>query len=99
MKNGITRRRLAVGSAAAGAAWLSGVRLGAAEFKTKLYRAQIVGKPSEKNLEPLKAGGFDGVETQAADVTPDEAAECRKSRNWLAVAAWQLQRSERRSVL
>jgi hexulose-6-phosphate isomerase len=78
MANGITRRELAVGSAAAGAVWLSGARLGAAEFKTKLYRAQIVGKPSEKNLEPLKAGGFDGVETTAADVTPDEAAECRK---------------------
>jgi hexulose-6-phosphate isomerase len=77
MAIGITRRELAAGTAA-GLGVLAARRLGAAEFKTKLYRGQIVGKPSEGNLAPLKAGGFDGVETTAADVTPDEAAECKK---------------------
>ena len=49
-----------------------------AGFKTKLSRAQIVGTPSERELAPLKAGGFDGVETLAADLSPDEAGGCRK---------------------
>jgi len=77
MGEGLTRREMAAGSVAAGVSWLWKGRCAAAEFKTQLLRAQIVGKPSEKNLEPLKAGGFDGVETQAADVSPDEAAACK----------------------
>lgn len=49
----------------------------AAEFKTKLYRAKIVGEPDEKNLQPLKDAGFDGVEANAL-LDPEKAAECRK---------------------
>jgi len=42
-------------------------------------KALIVGKPTEKNLAAVKAAGFDGAETNAADVTPDEAEASRKA--------------------
>ncbi len=50
---------------------------GAAEFKTKLHRAMIIGEPTEKSLQPLKDAGFDGVESNAI-IDPEKAAECRK---------------------
>ncbi len=77
MADEITRRGMMAGSAAALGLWAAGP-LGAQEFKTKLYRAQIVGKPEEAVLAKLKEGGFDGVETQAADASVAEAEAARK---------------------
>ncbi len=79
MGNGITRRELAVGTTAAGLAWLSGGRAVAAPFKTKLLKAAIVGLPNAKGLESLKAAGYDGVETRAADASVEEAAAAKKA--------------------
>lgn len=60
----------------AGAGLWTASRLEAAGFKTKLRKAMIRKKPSEKELKELKDAGFDGVE--GGIVTPEEAAECRK---------------------
>jgi len=77
MAMGITRREMVAGSAAAFGLWAAGP-LGARQFKTKLYKAQIVGKPDENTLQKLKDGGFDGVETTAADASVAEAEAGRK---------------------
>jgi len=45
----------------------------AMSYKTSLKKALIRGKPTEKLLTSLKACGFDGIETRAADVSPAEA--------------------------
>ena len=45
---------------------------------TRMKKAVIIGKPTEENLKPLKALGFDGVETNAV-VAPDEAAESKRA--------------------
>ena len=76
MNNGITRREMMAGATALGL--IGSGRGGAQDFKTKLLKAQIVGKPTEAALRSLKEGGFDGVETTAADASPAEAAEGRK---------------------
>lgn len=60
----------------AGAGLWTASQLEAAGFRTKLRKAMIRKKPSEKELKELKDAGFDGVE--GGIVTPEEAAECRK---------------------
>jgi hexulose-6-phosphate isomerase len=77
MAIGLTRREWTAGSTAALGLWAAGP-LGAQEFKTKLFRAQIVGKPNEAELQKLKDGGFDGVETTAADASVADAEAGRK---------------------
>jgi hexulose-6-phosphate isomerase len=76
--NSFSRRQfLAVSAAAAGLATLGTGNAGAAQdFKHKLLKALIVGKPTEAALKPMKEAGFDGVE--AGIVSPAEAVECRK---------------------
>jgi hexulose-6-phosphate isomerase len=77
--NGISRRKFMGAGLTAGAGFLllpSGV-LRAADFRTKLYRATIVGEITEQVLRPLKAAGFDGVETTAL-VDGAQAAAGRK---------------------
>lgn len=73
------RQFLAAASGAAALGLLGSPRLAPAQapaFKTRLSRAMIIDKPDEKNLAPLKAAGFDGVETRA--IIPEaEAAQCR----------------------
>jgi len=71
-----SRREFLAASAAAGVGLLGAGHLGAAPFKTKLYKATIVGRPSEENLKRLKDAGFDGVE--ARTVSPEQAAKCRE---------------------
>ena len=78
MKKAVNRREFLAASAAAGLGLAAARRLGAGEFKTTLKKALICGKPTEKNLAKLKAAGFDGVETQAADVSTADAENCRK---------------------
>lgn len=68
-----TRRELFAAAAALGAAAAP-----QAAFKTKLLKAQIVGQPQEESLGKLKEGGFDGVETTAADASPAEAEAGRR---------------------
>jgi len=78
MKKAVNRREFLATSAAAGLGLAATRRLGAGEFKTTLKKALICGKPTEKHLAQLKAAGFDGVETNAADASPAEAEACRK---------------------
>jgi hypothetical protein len=71
-------RREFLGAAAAAAllTLLSGPALRAAGFRGRLRKAMIVKEVTEKALEPLKAAGFQGVET--THICPeDEAAAGR----------------------
>ena len=72
----MTRRDLLAAASAAGIALSTTSLLQAQEFKTKLCKAVIVGKPDEKTLEKLKAAGYDGVEASPCPV--DQAAKCRE---------------------
>lgn len=47
----------------------------AAPFKTKLYKALILNKPTEESLKKLKDAGYDGVE--AGVLSEAEAEQCR----------------------
>ncbi len=76
MKHNITRRDFLAASAAVGAGLVAG-RLDAAPFSTTLHKA-LIGSPSEETLSSWKAAGFDGMESNKWDVTPDEAARARK---------------------
>ncbi len=80
MNRTVTRRTFLTTSASAPLV-LAAARLEAkpVTFKTTLKKALIRGKPAEKMLADLKACGFDGIETQAADVSPDEAEACRNT--------------------
>lgn len=75
MNQHLTRREFVAVSAAA-AATLAAGRLPAAEFKTRLKKAMIRA-PKEKELEALKAAGFDGLEAPWK-ITVEEAAKARK---------------------
>jgi len=77
----VTRREFLAASAAAPLVLAATGRLPAAEdaFRTQLKKALICGRPAEDHLRTLKAAGFDGVETTAADLAPDEAASCRQT--------------------
>ncbi|MCX6900842.1 MAG: sugar phosphate isomerase/epimerase [Verrucomicrobia bacterium] len=77
MNTNLTRRDFVKTSAAAGLGlWAAGSLDARAAFKTKLHKAMIRKKPSEKELQELKDAGFEGVE--GGIVTVEEAAECRK---------------------
>ncbi len=77
MKTHLTRRDFVKTSTATGLGlWAAGSLDARAAFKTKLHKAMIRKKPSEKELQELKDAGFEGVE--GGIVTVEEAAECRK---------------------
>src|SRR5204863_7019323 len=60
----MNRRQFLRRAAAAGLVTaLPGLRLLAATFRGHIRKAMIVGEVTEKALEPLKAAGFQGVET------------------------------------
>jgi len=73
-------RRTFLTTSAAAPLVLAAARLEAkpVTFTTTLKKALIRGKPTEKMLAGLKACGFDGIETKAADVSPAEAEAGRK---------------------
>ncbi|HUT01014.1 MAG TPA: sugar phosphate isomerase/epimerase family protein [Phycisphaerae bacterium] len=77
MQNPLTRREFLATSAAAGVSLMSAGRLGAAEFKTKLHKALIMGSPSESDLKKLKEAGFEGIECGAWIASPADAAKAR----------------------
>jgi hexulose-6-phosphate isomerase len=80
MAHGINRRTFLTAGAAAGIGlWASRGPTAETAFKTKLKKAMILGKPDEANLAKLKAAGFDGAETTAADISPDGAKACREA--------------------
>ncbi len=81
MTNAIDRRRFLT-TTAAGAAALATRRLAADEpaegpFETTLYKA-LIGAPTEETLRSWKEAGFEGIEANTWDVTPEEAARARE---------------------
>ncbi|MCX5683493.1 MAG: sugar phosphate isomerase/epimerase [Planctomycetota bacterium] len=80
MQHGINRREfLAAGAAAGIGLWATRGMAAETAFKTKLQKAMILGKPDEASLKKLKDAGFDGAETTAANVSPDEAKVSREA--------------------
>ena len=79
MTKPLTRRDFLAASAAAAAAMSATGASNAAPapFKTKLHKALITGKITEKNLAAMKEAGFDGVECSAANVKPADAEKAR----------------------
>jgi hexulose-6-phosphate isomerase len=79
MPNHLTRRNFLATTAAtaAGAALLSGSRLEAAPWKTKLHKA-LIGVPGEALLKSWKEAGFEGIESTDRGASPEKAAEARK---------------------
>src|SRR5512140_3322547 len=71
-----TRRGFLAASGAATLGLMAGKAAEATDYRTKLRRAMIVGKPVEATLRPYKEAGFDGVETTAL-LPEDEAKQCR----------------------
>lgn len=72
----LSRRGFLSLSAAAASSSLLPFAAHTAEFKTKLHKAQMVGKITEANMTPLKAAGFEGVETTNC-CSEEEAAKGR----------------------
>ena len=53
--------------------------------KTDRGKAVVIGKPEKETLLALKTAGFDGVETNAADLSPKEAASFRRTADELGM--------------
>ncbi|MDR1493298.1 MAG: sugar phosphate isomerase/epimerase [Planctomycetaceae bacterium] len=47
------------------------------KFKTKIFKAAIIGEPNDQKFESLVKAGFEGVETTAWNVAPEKAAAGR----------------------
>jgi L-ribulose-5-phosphate 3-epimerase len=75
----LDRRDFLAASTAAGVGLLTAGRAQAAEFKTKLYKSMTLGAPTEGLLRRQKEAGFDGMETNAWKVSPDQAAKSRET--------------------
>jgi len=84
MNQHFTRREFLAQSAAAGAGLLAAGRLEAAPFKTTLHKA-LIGAPTEETLTDWKAAGFEGMESNKWDVSPQEAVAARKVAEKLAM--------------
>jgi hexulose-6-phosphate isomerase len=77
MRYRLNRRDFLGASVAAGAGVLAAGRLRAAPLKTTLHKA-LIGQPSQETFESWKAAGFEGMESRASQVSPQEAAAARK---------------------
>jgi hexulose-6-phosphate isomerase len=76
----IDRRGFLSLTAVAGAGLACGGRMYAAEFKTKIQKACIVGSPkTDDEWKKVKDQGYEGVETTAWNVKPDDAAKLREA--------------------
>ena len=76
----IDRRNFLSLTAAAGVGLACGGRMYAAEFKTKIQKACIVGSPkTDDEWKKIKDQGYDGVETTSCGVKPEEAAKMREA--------------------
>jgi len=76
MASRLTRREFLATSAAVGVGPAAG-RADEAAFKTTLHKALIVRKMEEQVLTKHKEAGFEGVESSAWSVKPDEAEKAR----------------------
>jgi hexulose-6-phosphate isomerase len=77
MNHHLTRRQFLATSAAAGVGILATGRLQAAEFETTLHKA-LIGKPTEETLRSWKEVGFEGMEANVWNASPQDALEARK---------------------
>jgi L-ribulose-5-phosphate 3-epimerase len=77
MKSSMTRREFLAAAAVSAAALAMSQRAEARPFKTKLYKS-LIGKPTEETLASWKKVGFTGMETNAWNVSSDEAAKARE---------------------
>lgn len=73
----LSRRNFLAASSVAATSTLLPSRVFADEFKTKLHKAQMVGKVTEAVMTPLKAAGFEGVESTNV-CSEEEAAKGRE---------------------
>jgi hexulose-6-phosphate isomerase len=73
----LDRRQFLTASAATGVGLLTAQSVQAADWKTTLKKA-LIGKPTEQTLTEWKAAGFEGMESRAWNVSPEEAAGGRK---------------------
>lgn len=80
MEESVSRRSFLKASAAGPLLLGAATELSAksASGKRGWKKALIVGRPAENALAPVKKAGFSGVETRAADLPPDQAAQCRR---------------------
>ena len=78
MGNEHSRRDFLAASAAAGVGLLAAGHAHGMEYRTKLHKA-LIGKPDEATLRKFKEAGFEGMESSAWKVTPEEAAAARKT--------------------
>jgi hexulose-6-phosphate isomerase len=77
MEHHLTRRRFLATSAAAGLGLAAAGRLEAAKFETTLHKA-LIGPPNEETLASWKAAGFEGMEANKWNATPEEAKAARE---------------------
>ncbi len=77
MTAGKTRREFLLTTAAVGAGLLCSDVYATTE-KQSTFKKAMIGKPTLKNLSKWKAAGFDGMESNVWDVSPDQAAAARK---------------------
>ena len=77
MTTQLNRRNFLATSTAAGIGLLTAGRLEAAPFETTLHKA-LIGSPTERMLTDIKAAGFEGIESNHRDASPEQAAAARK---------------------
>jgi hexulose-6-phosphate isomerase len=79
-----SRREFLAVSAAAGMGLVAAGFSHGMEYRTTLRKA-LIGKPDEATLRKFKEAGFEGMESSAWKVTPDEAAAARKTAEGLGM--------------
>jgi hexulose-6-phosphate isomerase len=77
MTHSFHRRHFLAASAAAGAGLLVAGQARAADAKPTLKKA-LIGRPDEATLSSWKQAGFEGIESNAWNVTPDQASAARE---------------------
>ncbi|NOX53325.1 MAG: TIM barrel protein, partial [Planctomycetes bacterium] len=76
METKISRRQFLTVAAAGATCGLTAQTL-AGSWKTTLHKA-LIGKPDRKTMTQFREAGFEGLETQDWNVSPDQAASGRK---------------------
>ena len=77
MEYHVNRRQFVASAAAAGAGLWAAGRSQAAEFQTTLHKS-LIGSPAEETFTSWKAAGFEGMEANKWNASPQEAADARK---------------------
>ena len=71
-------RRQFIATTGAASLGLATGSIAAPTFKTKIFKAKIIGKPDEKTCRDLKDAGFDGVEVSHIFTDETEAKQARE---------------------